>query len=105
MSSSVILLSQEFVDLELFKNAVEDWAIEEKFSTRLDKLVTDLCVVKCAAEDSCPFFIRCAQNEEGFFAVTKLHAEHTCVGAARVARSVENTQRWLLRKVPGSDRD
>jgi hypothetical protein len=47
------------------------------------------------------FFILCAQNKEGFFAVTKLHVEHTCVGAARVARSVENTQRWLLRKVPG----
>jgi len=39
MSSSVILLSQEFVDLELFKNVVEDWAIEEKFSTRLDQLL------------------------------------------------------------------
>jgi hypothetical protein len=77
-----------------------DWAIEEKFSTGFDKLVADLCVVKCAAEDSCPFFIRCALNEKGFFAVTKLHAEHPRVGAARVTRSVENTQWWLLRKVP-----
>jgi len=42
----------------------------------------------------------CAQNKEGFFAVIKLHAEHSCVGAARVARNVENTQRWLLRRVP-----
>jgi hypothetical protein len=79
MSSSTVLLSQEFVDLELFKNAVEDWAIEEKFSTRFDKLATNFCVVKCAAEDSCPFSIRCALNKEGFFAVIKLHAEHTCV--------------------------
>jgi hypothetical protein len=86
--------------LELFKDAVEDWAIEEKFSTRLYKVATDFCVVKGAAEDSCPFSIRFLQNKEGFFAVIKLHAEHTCVGVARVARSVENTQRWLLRKVP-----
>jgi hypothetical protein len=42
----------------------------------------------------------CTLSEEGFFAVTKLHAQHTCVGAARVARSVENTQRWLLLKIP-----
>jgi hypothetical protein len=48
-------LSQELVDLELFKNAVEDWAIEEKFSTRLHKVATDFCVMKRAAEDSCPF--------------------------------------------------
>jgi hypothetical protein len=34
---------------------VEDQAIEDKFSTRLDKQATNLCVVKCAAEDSCPF--------------------------------------------------
>jgi hypothetical protein len=47
MSSSVILLSQEFVDLELFKNAVEDWAIEEKFSTRLDKSDWLLCSEVC----------------------------------------------------------
>jgi hypothetical protein len=68
------------------------------FSTRLDKQATNPRAAKCAAEDSYPFFIRCAQNMESFFAVTKLH---TCVGAACVARSVENTQRWLLCKVPG----
>jgi hypothetical protein len=76
MSFSVILF-REFVDLKLFKNAVEDWAIEEKFSTRFDQLVADLCVVKCAAEDSCPFFIHYAPNEKGFFTVIKLHTEHT----------------------------
>ena len=60
MSSSVILLSQEFVDLELFKDVVEDWAIG-KFSTRLDRQATNFCVVKCAAEDSCPFHPLCTE--------------------------------------------
>ena len=100
LSSSAIPLSQEFIDLKSFKDTVEDWAIFEKVSTHLDKLVTELFVAKCAPEDSCPFFIRCALNEKGLFAVAELHAEHTCVRAGRVARSVENTQRSLLCKVP-----
>jgi hypothetical protein len=62
--------------------------------------VTGFCVVKCAAEDSCPFLIRCTLNEEGSFTVTKHHAQHTCLGAARVAKRAENTQRWLLLKIP-----
>jgi len=82
--------------LELFKNAEEDWAIEEKFSTRLDKLVTDLCVVKCAAEGSCPFFIRCALNERFLRCHQASRRAHLCVC---VARSVGNTAAAVA-KVP-----
>ena len=95
-----LVLEQEFMSFEDFKHEMGEWAIDGGFTFFFQKSDTTRTIIKCRLQE-CPVYVRAAWNEQRrCVRVARVDAEHTCLGAALLVRSVASRQPRLWKIVP-----
>src|SRR5580692_1577657 len=96
-----IHLGETFFSLQHFRNAIQDWALEDNFELRCTKSNKKKAVYTCRFTPECPWKIRATYNTQIQEATcTIIILEHNCTGHADVKRSLASRVSWLLEIVP-----
>jgi len=97
----MLVVHQTFASFTALKQAVEEWAISENFSTRMPIKDSKRVDFRCHQyrETNCPFRVYATQQKHGV-EIRILESLHTCNTKKTGKYSHVNSQEWLLREVP-----
>ncbi|XP_057423638.1 uncharacterized protein LOC130717437 [Lotus japonicus] len=87
-------VGQIFSSAALLKNAVKDYALQNKKNVYLEKNDPKRVVVKCTEE--CVFYLRASKYKQNtYFQIVTLYDEHTCV---RTSKNRQAKTKWIAKK-------
>ncbi|KAI4331919.1 hypothetical protein L6164_016865 [Bauhinia variegata] len=88
-------LGMEFINLDVFKQAVKDYSVSRRMKLKFFKNDSKRCRAKC--EDPCPWVIMCSWCEDMYsFQVKTYYNEHTC---SRTMFTKKARCKWLTMKL------